>query len=359
MSKNKKQSTAVADYLKALKKDFGNQASTGEEVEILSWITTGSLMLDYAIAGQFPGGWPSGRIVEIMGPTSEGKSTIIYHGLRYALEQGGIAVLFDTEGAYEKNYGTRLGMDNPNLIYVVPETAEAMFSMMEKLVEVHATTYPDRDVPMVMAVDSIAALVPQFVMSHEPGEKNRTTDLAMCLSKNVPRINAKIARQNVCIIGANQLREKPGMAYQGGGEYAPGGRTWGFYSSIRLAVKRKEWIGEKDDPSGIVSEVSVVKNRVGRPNKKARLYMYYDYGIADAYSWFDFLVDHGVITKNGSWYSAQLPGGERKWQGIGGYAELICDETVLTFFRDAVIRAMQSHDLPDANPEDVALAGES
>lgn len=342
----KKKKTAIEEFVDGIKKASGGQMISGEDAVILGWVTTGSLLLDYGIRGEIPGGWPSGRIVEIMGATSEGKSTVIYCGLKYAQQQGGMAVLFDAECAYDKDYGTALGIDNSKLLYEVPESAEAMFARIEQLADHWKKAYPEQDVPMVIGVDSIASLVPSQVKEKEIGESKRPTDLAMCLSMNLPRVNLKIAQTNICIIGANQLREKPGMAYQGGGEYAPGGRSWGFYSSIRLRIRRKEWIGDKDDPQGIVSEVTVMKNRVGRPNSKAKMYLYYGSGVADVYSWFDFLVTRGIITRAGSWYSVAGPDGdEKKWQGFNGYAELVSDPEWYKHFYGLMVRAMSEHGL--------------
>ena len=275
-----------------------------------------ALNLDIALG---IGGLPRGRIVEIYGPESSGKTTLALHSIAEAQKLGGIAAFIDAEHALDVNYAKNLGVDTENLVLSQPDTGEQALAITESLVRSNAVD--------IIVVDSVAALVPRAEIEGDMGDTHVGL-LARLMSQALRKLTAIVAKSNCTVIFLNQLRQKIGIMF-GNPETTTGGIALKFYSSVRLDIRRKEQIKDKDEVIGNSTQVRVVKNKVAPPFKVATFDIMYGTGISKTGTILDTAVDFGIIDKAGSWYSYD---GERLGQGrenIKTYLEEnqdVCDE---------------------------------
>lgn len=262
-------------------------------------IPTGAINLDIALG---IGGIPRGRIVEIYGPESSGKTTLSLHCVAEAQKIGGIAAFIDAEHALDVNYAKNLGVDVQNLVLSQPDTGEQALAITESLVRSNAVD--------IIVVDSVAALVPRAEIEGDMGDSHVGL-LARLMSQAMRKLTSAIAKSNCTVIFLNQLRQKIGVMF-GNPETTTGGIALKFYSSVRLDIRRKEQIKNGDEVIGNSTQVRIVKNKVAPPFKVATFDIMYGTGISKVGTMLDTGVEMGIIDKAGSWYSY---GDERLGQG--------------------------------------------
>ncbi len=279
----------------------GSIMKLGEEgyTKGIESISTGSLSLDFAIG---VGGVPRGRIIEIFGPESSGKTTLSLHIISNAQKKGGIAAFIDAEHALDPLYAKKLGVDINNLLISQPDNGEQALEITETLIRSGAID--------VIVIDSVAALVPRAEIEGDMGDAHMGLQ-ARLMSQALRKLTAVISKSKTCLIFINQLRQKIGVIF-GNPETTTGGRALKFYSSVRLDIRR---IGQLKDDSQIVGariRVKVVKNKVAPPFRQVEFDMNYGYGISHEGCILDLGVEYGVINKGGTWFSYK---GERLGQG--------------------------------------------
>ena len=262
-------------------------------------IPSGSLLLDEALG---IGGYPKGRIIEIFGPESSGKTTLALHAIAQVQKMGGRAAFIDAENAIDPIYARNLGVNIDELILSQPDSGEQGLNIMLMLIESGAVD--------LVVVDSVAALVPQVELDGEMGDQQVGSQARM-MSKAMRKL-AGIMNHNECTaIFINQLREKVGIVY-GNPETTPGGRALKFYSSVRIDIRKADVIKNGTDIVGNKVRVKVVKNKVAPPFKQAVLEIVYGEGISYISELLDLCVDHNIVKKSGAWYSFE---GEKIGQG--------------------------------------------
>lgn len=263
-------------------------------------IPTASLALDSALG---IGGFPRGRVVEIFGPESSGKTTLALHVVAEAQKAGGVVSFIDAEHALDAVYAKKLGVNIDELLISQPDTGEQALEIAEMLVRSGAID--------VVVIDSVAALVPKAEIEGEMGDSHMGVQ-ARLMSQALRKLTGVISKSKTCLIFINQLREKIGGVIFGNPEVTTGGRALKFYSSIRLDIRRKEAIKDGTNLIGSRTKVKVVKNKLAPPFKEANFDIVYGQGISRSGDLLDLGVDEGLIDKSGSWYSYQ---GQRIGQG--------------------------------------------
>jgi recombination protein RecA len=294
---------ALTATLGAIEKQFGKGSITRlgaqEAMVQVQAIPTGSISLDYALG---IGGLPRGRIVEIYGPESSGKTTIALQAVAQAQKMGGIAAFIDVEHALDPIYAAALGVDTENLLVSQPDYAEQALEIASTLVQSGSVD--------VLVLDSVAALVPKAELDGEMGDTFVGVQ-ARLMSQAMRKLTGICAKSNTCLIFINQIREKIGVMF-GSPETTTGGRALKFYASVRLDIRRISAIKDGEAVTGNRTKVKVVKNKVAPPFREAEFDILYGHGISVEGDLIDIGVAQNVIEKSGSWYSYK---GERIGQG--------------------------------------------
>ncbi|WP_044515257.1 recombinase RecA [Hymenobacter sp. DG25B] len=328
-------SNPVAEKMKALQltmdkldKAYGKgtvmKLSDNKVVDIPA-ISTGSLGLDIALG---IGGLPRGRVVEIYGPESSGKTTLTLHCIAEAQKKGGLAAFIDAEHAFDKSYAEKLGIDTTNLLIAQPDNGEQALEIADQLISSGAID--------IIVIDSVAALVPKGELEGDMGD-SKVGLHARLMSQALRKLTGTINKTGCCCIFINQLREKIGVMF-GSPETTTGGNALKFYASVRLDIRRIGQIKEdKDNVTGNRTKVKVVKNKVAPPFKVVEFDIIYGEGISKVGEILDLGVDMGIIAKSGSWFSYN---GDRLGQGREGVKTILQDNPELADKIEAQIRAM-------------------
>ncbi|MBD00088.1 MAG: recombinase RecA [Crocinitomicaceae bacterium] len=314
---NKEKLKALQVTLDRLDKSYGKGSvmRMGDEpVEKLEVIKTGSITLDRALG---IGGLPKGRVVEIYGPESSGKTTLAIHAVAEAQKNGGIAAIIDAEHAFDQFYAKNLGVDIDNLLISQPDNGEQALEIADNLIRSGAID--------ILVIDSVAALTPKSEIEGEMGD-NQMGLQARLMSKALRKLTGSISKANTCCIFINQLREKIGVMF-GNPETTTGGNALKFYSSVRIDIRRSSAIKNAEKVIGNRTRVKVVKNKVAPPFQQAEFDIMYGEGISKTGEIIDLGVEMNIINKSGSWYSY---GDTKLGQGRDAVKEILSDNPELS-----------------------------
>ena len=284
---------AIDGTLSQIEKQFGKGAimRLGQrETLALEAISTGSISVDHAVG---IGGFPRGRVVEVYGPESSGKTTLALSVVGQAQKRGGIAAFIDAEHALDAEYAVKLGVDIDNLLVSQPDNGEQALEIAEMLVRSNSVD--------VVVIDSVAALVPKAELEGEMGDSHVGLQ-ARLMSQALRKLTAIVSKSKTCLIFINQIREKIGVMF-GNPETTTGGRALKFYSSVRIDIRRIASLKEGEEVTGSRAKVKVVKNKVAAPFRQAEFDIDYGEGISKTGELVDLGVDHKLVVKSGAWYS--------------------------------------------------------
>jgi recombination protein RecA len=277
----------------------------------LDAIPSGSLSLDVALG---VGGYPRGRVIEVFGPESSGKTTLTLHAIAETQKLGGTAAFIDAEHALDANYARKLGVDVDNLLVSQPDSGEQALEIAEVLIRSGAID--------IVVVDSVAALVPRAELEGEMGEAQMGLQ-ARLMSQALRKLTGIVSKSKTCLIFINQIREKIGVMF-GNPETTTGGRALKFYASVRVDVRRIASIKDGDEVTGSRTKAKIVKNKVAPPFREAEFDIMYGQGISREGDLLDLAVDRNVVEKSGAWFSFQ---GERLGQGRDNARQFLKDNS--------------------------------
>lgn len=316
--------SALGEAMARIEKNFGKGAimKLGDEnVEDIDVIPTGSIGLNWALG---VGGFPRGRIIEIFGPESSGKTTLAIHTIAEAQKAGGIAAIIDAEHAFDRFYAEKLGVDVNNLLIAQPDNGEQALEIAEQLIRSAAVD--------VLVVDSVAALTPKNEIEGDMGDRNVGLQ-ARLMSQAMRKLTGTISRTNTTCIFINQLREKIGVMF-GPSETTTGGNALKFYASVRVDIRSSNTIKDGDEILGRHTKVKVVKNKVAPPFKRAEFDIMFGEGISRSSEIIDLGVEYNIIQKSGSWFSYN---GSKLAQGRDAAKRVIQDNPELADELEALI----------------------
>ena len=305
--------------------------------DISDWVSTGSTILDLAVSNRPDGGLAAGRITEINGLEGSGKSLIGAHALAATQKKDGLAVYIDTESAVSSEFLQAIGIDTENMLYIHLETVEEIFDTIETIVT--KIRESDKDKLVTILVDSLAAASTKVEMDADFDKDGWATAKAIVISKAMRKITQLIARQKVCLIFTNQLRQKLGVMF-GDPWTTSGGKALPFHSSTRIRLKNVGQIKDtKKNTIGIKIRAQVIKNRLGPPLRSADFSLYFDKGIDDFGSWLEVLKGHKLIKQAGAWYTLEdQDGKEHKFQSKD-FGSLMADEDTQKYIYDKICKA--------------------
>ncbi|MFM7021447.1 MAG: recombinase RecA [Flavobacteriales bacterium] len=322
-AKEKEVNSAQAEKLKALQmtierldKSFGKGSvmRMGDtQIEPLEVISSGSVSVDIALG---VGGYPKGRIIEIYGPESSGKTTLAIHAIASVQKKGGIAAIVDAEHAFDRSYAEALGVDTNNLLISQPDNGEQALEIADNLISSGAVD--------LLIVDSVAALTPKAEIEGEMGDSKMGLH-ARLMSQALRKLTATISRSGCCVIFINQLRDKIGVMF-GNPETTTGGNALKFYASVRIDIRKIGQLKEGEEAYGSRTRVKIVKNKVAPPFKKAEFDIIYGKGVSKTGEIIDLGVEHNVIKKSGSWFAY---GDTKLGQGRDAVKQLLDDNVEL------------------------------
>lgn len=319
---------ALAATLSAIEKQFGKGSITrlgsSEAMVQVQSIPTGSISLDYALG---IGGLPRGRIIEVFGPESSGKTTVALQCVAQAQKMGGIAAFIDVEHALDPIYANALGVDTENLLVSQPDYAEQALEIASTLVSSNSVD--------IVVIDSVAALVPKAELDGEMGDTFVGIQ-ARLMSQAMRKLTGICSKSNTCLVFINQIREKIGVMF-GNPETTSGGRALKFYASVRLDIRRISAIKDGDVVTGNRTKVKVVKNKVAPPFREAEFDIMYGQGISIEGDLIDIGVAQNLVEKSGSWYSYK---GERIGQGRENARQFLKDHPDATIGLDIELRKL-------------------
>ena len=307
---------ALQAAMAKIEKDFGKGSimKLGEEkIDNIEVIPSGSIALDYALG---VGGYPKGRIVEIYGPESSGKTTLAIHAIAEAQKQGGIAAFIDAEHAFDRFYAAKLGVDVDNLLISQPDNGEQALEIADQLIHSSAID--------IIVIDSVAALTPKAEIEGDMGD-NKVGLQARLMSQALRKLTSAVSKTRTCCIFINQLRDKIGVMF-GNPETTTGGNALKFYASVRVDVRRTTQIKDGDEALGNRTKVKIVKNKMAPPFKKAEFDIVYGEGISHVGEVLDLAVELDIIKKSGSWFSY---GDSKLAQGREAVKALLTDNVEL------------------------------
>jgi recombination protein RecA len=305
-TKSEDLASVLAESLNSAYKDEGKVAfflNEGDDPSLISdWIPTGSSLLDLAISNRPNGGIPVGRITEVTGLEQSGKSLLCGHILAETQKKGGVAVYIDTETSVSIEYLTAIGVDTSKLLYVHVDTVEDIFATIDNIIATIRKSNKDRLVTIV--TDSVAAASTKVEMSADYSKDGFATTKAILISKAMRKLTSTIGRQKIALVFTNQLRQKMGVMF-GDPWTTSGGKALAFHASVRLRLKNLGQIkqGSTTDVIGNKCEATIVKNRMGPPQRKASFEIYFNRGIDDLGSWITTLKTHKVFKQGGAYYT--------------------------------------------------------
>ena len=315
--------SAVMDKIE---KDFGKGAimkMSSKAVEIVPVIRSGSITLDQALG---IGGYPNGRVIEIYGPESSGKTTLAIHAIAEAQKAGGIAAFIDAEHAFDSTYAQKLGVDIDELLISQPDNGEQALEIADHLIRSSAID--------IVVIDSVAALTPKAEIEGEMGEAKMGLQ-ARLMSQALRKLTASISKTGTVCIFINQLRDKIGVVY-GNPETTTGGNALKFYASVRVDIRKASVIKDGEEQMGARAKVKIVKNKLAPPFRRAEFDIMYGEGISKLGEIIDLGVDNGIIKKSGSWFSY---GDQKLGQGRDAVKEALKNNDALRDEIETKVRA--------------------
>ena len=335
---------ALDNALKKIEKNFGKGSimRMGDAADTqIATISSGSLAIDEALG---VGGYPRGRIIEMYGPESSGKTTVALHAVAEVQKQGGTAAYIDAENALDPQYAEALGVDIANLLLSQPDTGEQGLEIADALIASGAVD--------IVVVDSVAALVPRAEIEGEMGDTHVGLQ-ARLMSQALRKLSGEINKTKTIAIFINQIREKVGVMF-GNPETTPGGRALKFYSTIRMEIRRGEQLKNGTDVIGNRAKIKVVKNKVAPPFKRAEVDIMYGTGISKTGELLDMAVDKDLVKKSGAWYSY---GSDRIGQGRENAKKWLEDhpeqmQVLMTKVREAYNMPVSEEEKAKANGDD-------
>ena len=337
---------ALSQAMARIEKDYGRGAvmKLGDEVvEDVEVISTGSIGLNHALG---VGGFPRGRIIEIYGPESSGKTTLAIHAIAEAQKNGGIAAMIDAEHAFDRFYAEKLGVDVSNLLIAQPDNGEQALEIAEQLIRSSAID--------ILVVDSVAALTPKSELEGEMGDRSMGLQ-ARLMSQAMRKLTGTISRTNTTCIFINQLREKIGVMF-GPSETTTGGNALKFYASVRIDIRSSTPIKDGEDVLGRHTKVKVVKNKVAPPFRRAEFDIMFGEGISKSGEIIDLGVEYGIIAKSGSWFSYA---GTKLAQGRDAAKRVIADNPELAEeLEEKIMRALKGEPIEPEAPQEKAKKGD-